>query len=88
MLSCKQVSELVSQSLDRPLTRRQRIAVRLHLLVCIACARFKRQIVLIQAMIDQFVSETEQNEALTLSLSAKERMTSVIKSKVVESGHG
>lgn len=86
MLSCKQASELVSQSLDRPLTMRERLSVRFHLLICAACARFSRQLAYMQATIEKFVLDTEQNEGLKLSASAKERMAEAMKSKVVESG--
>lgn len=43
MLTCKEASALVSNSFDRSLTWRERWALRLHLLLCEACARFKRQ---------------------------------------------
>lgn len=86
MLSCKQTSELVSQSLDRPLTWKQRMSVRLHLLMCAACTRFSRQLALMQTTIDKFIFDTEQNLALKLPLDAKQRMTEAIKTRVVESG--
>lgn len=44
MRSCKEVSELVSQSLDRRLSPRERLGVHLHLLVCRLCRRYRRQI--------------------------------------------
>jgi predicted anti-sigma-YlaC factor YlaD len=44
MATCKEVSELVSQRLDRRLGLRDRLRVRLHLWVCDACARFAQQI--------------------------------------------
>jgi predicted anti-sigma-YlaC factor YlaD len=43
MLSCKETSELVSRSLDERLSWSQRMAVRLHLLMCGACRRFVEQ---------------------------------------------
>jgi predicted anti-sigma-YlaC factor YlaD len=43
MMTCKQVSEIVSQSLDRQLTWPERLRLRMHLLVCSACTRFQRQ---------------------------------------------
>lgn len=87
MLSCKQASELVSQSLDRHLTIRERMSVRFHLLICAACARFSRQLAFMQVTIKKFIADTEQNKELKLSSDAKERMTKIIKTKVVESGH-
>lgn len=44
MLSCKEVSKLVSQSLDAELPFRKRVGVRIHLMMCRACARFLKQL--------------------------------------------
>ncbi len=49
MLTCKQASALVSQSLDRRLSWRERLGLRLHLVICAACARFARQVRLLHA---------------------------------------
>ncbi|OIO55017.1 MAG: hypothetical protein COX57_00900 [Alphaproteobacteria bacterium CG_4_10_14_0_2_um_filter_63_37] len=43
MLNCRQASVLVSQRLDRPLTLRERLDLHLHLLICVACRHFDRQ---------------------------------------------
>lgn len=86
MLSCKQASELVSQSLDRHLTMRERMSVRFHLLICVACARFGHQLAFMQITIKKFITDTEQNEELKLSPDAKERMAESMKTKVVEPG--
>jgi len=43
MLTCKEVSSLISQSLDRRLSWRERLFVRLHLFVCAMCRRFESQ---------------------------------------------
>jgi hypothetical protein len=44
MISCQDASRLVSRSEDAQLALWQRIALRLHLSVCAACARFERQL--------------------------------------------
>ena len=85
MLSCKQASELVSQALDRPLSIRERWSVRFHLFICRACTRFSRQLAFMQATIEKFVSETEQNEQLQLSSTSKARMAEVLRSETLES---
>lgn len=41
--ACRRATELLSASMDRPLHRRERIALRIHLLVCGPCRRFRRQ---------------------------------------------
>ncbi|HKU85860.1 MAG TPA: zf-HC2 domain-containing protein [Casimicrobiaceae bacterium] len=44
MLSCKEVTRLLSQAQDRPLALGERVKLRLHLVVCTACTRFARQL--------------------------------------------
>ena len=44
MLSCKEVSVLMSKQCDARLTWLERLAVRVHLLYCRGCARFKDQL--------------------------------------------
>lgn len=42
-LSCREASRLISESLDRELTRRERWSLRIHTFICTACQRFARQ---------------------------------------------
>ncbi len=44
MLTCKQVTQLASESLDRKLSLGERIRLRLHLFTCKLCVRFDRQL--------------------------------------------
>jgi hypothetical protein len=48
MRTCKQVTHLVLQAEDRVLPLRERLAVRLHMVVCKACPRFADQVVLMR----------------------------------------
>ena len=48
MLTCKDASRLQSQSQDRPLHLGERLSLRLHLLICDNCRRFKQQLNLIR----------------------------------------
>lgn len=48
MLSCKDVTKLLSESMDRSLPLGKRIGVRLHLILCKWCARYERQLLLIR----------------------------------------
>ena len=48
MLSCKDVTKLVSESMDHTLPLGKRIGVRLHLIICKFCARYERQLLLIR----------------------------------------
>jgi Putative zinc-finger len=42
-LSCREASRLISESLDRELSRRERWSLRMHTLLCTACQRFAQQ---------------------------------------------
>lgn len=44
MLNCRQVTQLVSQSMDTRLRWHERAVVRLHLLYCVWCRRYASQI--------------------------------------------
>ena len=44
MRSCKEVSKLVSESLDRNLPFWQRVQLRMHLSLCKLCKRFERDL--------------------------------------------
>lgn len=73
MLSCKDVSELVSQSIERRLTRRERWAVQLHLLICAACLRFRRQVEFLHRAARQYAAQGLQ-AAQQLELSPQARI--------------
>jgi len=79
-LSCKEVSELVSQSLDRELSLRERAAVRLHLMMCRMCANYRSQIQFMHRVVHQMEHHTPTTP---LPEAAKER----IKKHIEESGH-
>ena len=44
MISCREVSRLVSRGQDEALSPWQRFRLRAHLAVCVACANFERQV--------------------------------------------
>jgi hypothetical protein len=48
MLSCRDVTRLISESMDHSLPLGKRIGMRIHLLMCKFCARYERQLLLIR----------------------------------------
>lgn len=77
MLSCKEVSHLVSDSLDRKLSLWQRIQVRLHLLMCRFCSRFRKQTLFLRDAGRHYpmvVAETETATSTGLSPEARDRI--------------
>lgn len=81
MLSCKEASRLISQSLDRRLTGWERFGLRLHLMICDVCSRFRNQVELIRAAVKRMTSQTEQDEHLVLPQEVKKRIADAIKSR-------
>jgi predicted anti-sigma-YlaC factor YlaD len=47
-LPCEGMTRLASESLDRDLTRLERVALRSHLLYCGACRRFVQQVAVLR----------------------------------------
>lgn len=74
MLSCKQASRLVSQSLDRRLNWRERLSLKLHLAICDACRQFSRQIGWMRTALRHFARLAESDETVRLPVEAGERI--------------
>ncbi len=43
MMNCKEVTELCSQELERPLRRGERFSLGVHLMMCTGCSNYRRQ---------------------------------------------
>jgi predicted anti-sigma-YlaC factor YlaD len=83
MLTCKQTARLVSLSYDKRLSWRERLGVRLHLLVCDACRNFGRQMRFLRAAARRFAREQpETDQRVRLSPEALERITRALKKRV------
>ena len=54
MMTCKEGSRLVSESFDQELPLRQRIGVRLHLMMCATCNAYRRQMLLLRRLVKQY----------------------------------
>lgn len=57
MLSCRDVTRLISESMDHSLPLGKRIGMRIHLLICLFCTRYKRQLILIREAARRLVVE-------------------------------
>lgn len=82
MLRCREVSQLVSESMERKLPFRQRMQVWMHLAMCRLCAGFARQIRLLRSMArqhaDQVPGRTSEHE-IVLSPKARERIRAALR---------
>ncbi|MGQ0748909.1 MAG: zf-HC2 domain-containing protein [Betaproteobacteria bacterium] len=54
---CREISELLSQAQDRPLTLREKFAVHVHLPLCDACRNLRAQLDVLRAALRRYISE-------------------------------
>ncbi len=74
MLNCKQASQLISQSLDKKLSLRERFGLKMHLFICKYCKRFSQQIQKLHVTIHSISKQTEEDENIKLPEEAKKRI--------------
>ena len=67
IFSCKDTVRLVSRSLDDGLTLGQCPAVRVHLLGCSMCSRFRRQLLFLHRAAGQFETKSSARPDVNLS---------------------
>lgn len=80
--TCKELAPVMSQSLERALTLRERVVLKLHLWVCIWCVRYLEQLRLMGSILRAREARTPDDEtpaAPRLSPEARERLKSALK---------
>jgi hypothetical protein len=85
MLSCKQASQIISQSLDRPLTMQERFALKLHLLICKYCKQFSQQLHTLRVALKQMTSVIENDDTIKMPVVTKKRITDLIDANTAQS---
>ncbi len=55
MKHCEQSTRLLSEAMERPLARGERLALRWHLMMCGACRRFERQLGWLRWLAERYV---------------------------------
>ena len=57
MLTCKDASQVMSQSLDRNLTLREKVSLRFHLIICKPCLRVRQQLTFLRMASKRLATE-------------------------------
>lgn len=84
MLSCKEISQLVSLSLDESLPIWRRMQVRMHLFLCRFCARFRQQLLFLRDVAQHHAAaegDLELHEVMGLTVEARERIKRLLQSE-------
>lgn len=82
-MKCKEVTRLISESLDRELPLGRRIAVRLHFIFCRCCARYEQNLRLLREVFrlrrEQPAEPAGDSPSDSLSEDAKDRMRNILR---------
>ncbi|MBU1236990.1 MAG: zf-HC2 domain-containing protein [Gammaproteobacteria bacterium] len=62
MLTCKEVTHLLSEGQDRKLTVAERVRLEMHFLVCEGCGNFRKQMDFLRAACRRYVGERSRDD--------------------------
>ena len=82
MLTCKQASQIISQSLDRNLSWQERLTLCLHLFICKYCKRFSQQLTTLRVTLKRMNETVENDTNITMSLDIKARIAKSMQSTI------
>jgi predicted anti-sigma-YlaC factor YlaD len=77
--SCREATRLQSEAMDRPLSLRKRIGLRIHLVLCRWCRRYGKQIGFLRSVAHEHEKHEETLPPQTLRLEARERIKERLK---------
>lgn len=84
MLTCQDMSRLLSDAMDRTLPLHVQVRMRMHLLICKLCRRYKQQLALIRDVLrigGTTLSDRDHSEQPSLSPEAKARIQRALDSR-------
>ena len=81
---CKEVTRLLSESMDHPLPWRTRMGIRLHYLICVWCERYGQHIRFLRDAVRRHPEKLEGQDApppASLSPEAHDRMKRALRNR-------
>ncbi len=78
-LPCKEHTRLLTRELDEPLSRGEQAGLRLHLLICRGCYRFKKQVRYLRSLIAADLKLLEQGAEMPAAV--RERLSRMIRER-------
>ncbi len=88
MLNCKDMTKVISDSLDRKLTLRQRMELWMHIMMCGLCRRFRSNALAIRKKVRETSAQPSEKvtasepEAAPLSPAARNRIAAAMKEQL------
>ena len=80
--NCRTITRVASESLDRKLTLRERLFLKMHFSVCVWCERFQKQIKFLKRTLGQSTDLIRELDSETLSPERKAAMKDSIQKKI------
>lgn len=77
--TCKEVTRMASDAMERKLSLRQRIDFKLHLLICSLCMRYVKQLEMMREIAHQHPEKSEAAAATKLPPASRERMKQALR---------
>ena len=81
LFSCKKISALISQSMDRKLPLYNRVGIQFHLMMCALCRRYRKQLLLIRSVFHKS-NKGDESPCDKLPADARERIEKEITKKI------
>ena len=78
--NCKEAIRLQSEALDRPLSRMQRVGLRIHLAMCRWCSRYGKQIKFLRTVAQRCDHDLDANQ--TMPPEARERIKRRLRTEI------
>jgi hypothetical protein len=81
--TCREMTRLLSDAMDRPLPWRTRVMMRLHFLICKWCERYRNQLRFLRQAVRRHPEQASPDapDAPTLSSGAKDRLKRTLRER-------
>ena len=76
---CPEVTRLLSQGMDKPLSLMTRVKLRIHYLMCSFCERYAKQLKYMREVAREFPEKIGETSEVKLPADAKERMKAALR---------
>ena len=83
IFSCKKITGMISESMDRKLPLYQRMGIRFHLMMCALCRRYQQQLLFIRSVFRPN-SGTDDMDCQSLPADARERIEKKLTDEIKE----
>ena len=80
MPSCEIITHKISESMDHKISIADKIRIRLHLLFCKLCTRYRDQLLIIQKVIGRY----NQGDAVEIEPEEGQRLSDTARKKIIE----